>query len=94
VPRSPRARAGATRVATAARRGWSWLTALAGAGFEAATLAGFVVALYHPLFGFQDSIRAPLAYPAMVVESVGAVVLAAAALMMLGRGRPSRTRGQ
>lgn len=59
------------------------LTALASAGLLAGTLAGFIVALNHPLFGFQDSIHAPHAWTALIDEAVGVVVaglLAAASL--------------
>jgi hypothetical protein len=69
------------------------LTAFAGAGYEASTLAGFVYALYHPLFGFQDSTRAPLWKTAVTAESIGIVVLAAITLVALNRWRSARVLG-
>jgi hypothetical protein len=66
------------------------LTAFAGAGYEATTLAGFVYALYHRLFGFQDSTHAPLWKTAVTAESIGIVVLSAITLVALNRWRSAR----
>jgi hypothetical protein len=66
------------------------LTAFAGAGYEALTLAGFVYALYHPLFKFQDSTHAPLWKTAVTAEVVGIVVLFAITLVTLNRWRTTR----
>jgi hypothetical protein len=61
--------------------------AFAGAGYEALTLAGFVYALYRPLFNFEDSTRAPLWKDAVTVEAIGIVVLSAITLAALNRLR-------
>jgi hypothetical protein len=53
---------------------WLSLAGLAAAGLEAGTLAGFIVALNTPLFGFQDSIHAPHGWLALIDEIVGTVV--------------------
>ena len=66
------------------------LAAFAGAGYEATTLAGFVYALYHRLFGFQDSTHAPLWKTAVTAESVGIVVLSGITLLALNRRRTHR----
>ncbi|HVT65632.1 MAG TPA: hypothetical protein VHD81_10795 [Mycobacteriales bacterium] len=66
------------------------LAALASAGLLAGTLAGFVVALHHPLFGFQDSIHAPHAWTALIDEAVGALIAIGLAAGSL-RGRRLRT---
>lgn len=66
------------------------LTAFAGAGYEALTLAGFVYALYHPLFGFEDSTRAPMWKTAVTAEAIGIVVLSGITLMALNRWRSAR----
>jgi hypothetical protein len=63
------------------------LVAFAGAGYELLTLAGFVYALYRPLFGFQDSTAAPLWKDAVSVESIGIVVLAGITLTTVNRLR-------
>jgi hypothetical protein len=65
------------------------LVALAAAGYELLTLAGFVGALYRPLFGFEDSIHAPLWKDAVTVESIGIVVLGAIVLTVVNRHRVS-----
>ncbi|HVS67149.1 MAG TPA: hypothetical protein VHE56_01260 [Mycobacteriales bacterium] len=59
------------------------LTALASAGLLAGTLAGLLVALHHPLFGFQDSIHAPHAWMAIIDEGIGAVIATALAVTSL-----------
>jgi hypothetical protein len=63
------------------------LAAFAGAGYEVLTLAGFVYALYRPLFNFQDSTRAPLWKDAVTVEAIGIVVLSGVTLAALNRWR-------
>ncbi len=49
--------------------------ALAGAGFAAATAAGFLISVTHGLFGFRDTWAAPFASVAFVLEVVGVVTL-------------------
>ncbi|MGN6475054.1 MAG: hypothetical protein ACTHK4_15585 [Mycobacteriales bacterium] len=66
------------------------LTALASAGLLAGTLAGLVVALNHPLFGFQDSIHAPHAWASLIDEGIGTVVAAALAVLSF-RGQTIRS---
>ncbi|MER7461933.1 hypothetical protein [Streptomyces sp. NPDC097981] len=56
--------------------------------FTAGTLAGLVLALTSGLFGFTESPDAELVRPTLVVESAGAVTLAA--LAVLARGRAPR----
>jgi hypothetical protein len=63
------------------------LAAFAGAGYEVLTLAGFVYALYRPLFNFEDSTRAPLWKDAVTVEAIGIVVLSGITLVALNRWR-------
>jgi hypothetical protein len=60
--------------------------ALASAGLLAGTFAGFVIALGHPLFGFQDSISAPHAWTALVDEAAGTVIAFGTAAMSLRGG--------
>lgn len=48
---------------------------LAGTALLAGTLAGYLVSVFHGLFGFHDTFSAPLAIPAMGVELAGFVVL-------------------
>ncbi|HVV75926.1 MAG TPA: hypothetical protein VHC43_07805 [Mycobacteriales bacterium] len=59
------------------------LTALASAGLLVGTFAGFVVAMHHPLFGFQDSIHAPHAWTALIDEIVGTLIATALAVKSL-----------
>jgi hypothetical protein len=56
------------------------LTALASAGLLAGTLAGLIVSVNHPLFGFQDSMHAPHAWTVLIDEIVGTVIATAVAL--------------
>jgi hypothetical protein len=51
------------------------LTAGAAAAYLLATLAGLALSATSGLFGFMDTLAAPLANTSLVVESVGAVVL-------------------
>lgn len=51
------------------------VTGLAGAALLAGTLAGYLVSVFHGLFGFRDTLSAPLAVPALAVEVAGIVVL-------------------
>ncbi len=50
------------------------LVAFASADLLAGTAVGFVVALNHPLFGFQDSMQAPHAWTALIDEALGALI--------------------
>ncbi|HWC36692.1 MAG TPA: hypothetical protein VG650_17930 [Mycobacteriales bacterium] len=61
------------------------LTALGGAGLLAGTALGLIVALHHPLFGFQDSIHAPHAWTALVDEIVGTGTATALAVASVRR---------
>lgn len=54
---------------------------LAGAGFLAATIGGFLFSLWVGLFGFQDTFAAPLATASLVVEIAGIAVLVTAAVL-------------
>lgn len=51
------------------------VTGLAGAALLAGTLAGYLVSVFHGLFGFRDTFSAPFAVPALAVEVAGIVVL-------------------
>jgi hypothetical protein len=55
---------------------------LAGAGFLAATIGGFLLSLWVGLFGFRDTFAAPLATASLVVEIAGAAVLVVAAVLV------------
>lgn len=48
---------------------------LAGAALSAGTLAGYLVSVFHGLFGFRDTFSAPLAVPAIAAEAAGIVLL-------------------
>ncbi|MFC8507361.1 hypothetical protein ACFU3J_16855 [Streptomyces sp. NPDC057411] len=61
--------------------------ALGTALFTAGTLGALVLSLTTGLFGFQESIDAPLVRPTIVVEAVGVVVLTALARPARGRWR-------
>jgi hypothetical protein len=67
--------------------------AFVGAGYEATTLAGFVYALYRPLFNFEDSTQAPLWRSAVTVESIGTLVLLTITVVALNRWRSRRVMG-
>ncbi|HET6795288.1 MAG TPA: hypothetical protein VFH45_12625 [Acidimicrobiales bacterium] len=62
---------------------------LLGAGYMAASIGGFLTALWFGLFGFRDGFYAPYAGLAFAVEVAGVVVLvgAAAALWLSWRRR-------
>jgi hypothetical protein len=64
----------------AAPRRVLWLTAGAGAGLLAGTAASLVVFANVTLFGFHESTRAPFFGGSLVVEGLGAAVLAATAI--------------
>jgi ubiquinol oxidase len=51
------------------------LTAGAAAAYLLATIAGLALSATHGLFGFMDTLAAPLANTSLIVESVGAVLL-------------------
>jgi hypothetical protein len=69
-----------------ARRVW---TAVVGAGFALATMAGFLISVARGLFGFTDSWSAPDAHLAFVLEIVTVLVLAVAGALCL-RGSVTR----
>jgi hypothetical protein len=60
----------------------------AGAVGTAGTLAALVVSITVGLFGWQDSVQAPLVVPTIIVESAGIVVLAS----LVALTWPERTR--
>jgi hypothetical protein len=68
------------------------LIVVAAAGFMIATIGGFLLTVYVGLFGFTDTLAAPFAGVSLVVESVGAVILAAAAAVLLTGRLRSRPR--
>ncbi len=72
-----------------------WLI-VAGAGLMAATAAGLLLSVYVGLFGFQESMAAPYAGMSLVEEIAGAIVLAAAAVIVLAAGpwRQPRSRSE
>jgi hypothetical protein len=66
-----------------------WVSLAAGL-FVAATLGALVQSLTVGVFGFTESVRAPLVIPALVVEGAGALVLLGyAAWSLARRGRSS-----
>jgi hypothetical protein len=71
----------------ATRRVWA---ALLGAGFAAATLAGFLISVLYGLFNFKDSWSAPYAHLALVIEIVTIVVLALAGVLCIASSLPDR----
>jgi hypothetical protein len=62
----------------------------AGAIMMAATAAGLLLSVGIGLFGFQESLAVPYAMSSLVVEFVGAAVLAAAAAIVLAARREPR----
>jgi hypothetical protein len=62
----------------------------AGAVMMAATAAGLLLSVGIGLFGFQESLAVPYAMSSLVVEFVGAAVLAAAAAILLAARREPR----
>ena len=62
----------------------------AGAVMMAATAAGLLLSVGIGLFGFQESLAVPYAMSSLVVEFVGAAVLAAAAAIVLAARREPR----
>ncbi|HWC38277.1 MAG TPA: hypothetical protein VG476_07100 [Acidimicrobiales bacterium] len=59
------------------------LAVVAAAGFLVATIGGLLLSVYVGLFGFMDTLAAPFAGVSLAVESIGAVVLACGAIMLL-----------
>jgi hypothetical protein len=66
-----------------------WVALLAGL-LELGTLAALVLSLTVGLFGFVESLRATLVVPTILVESVGFLVLAGYAVVVLSRQRRRR----
>jgi hypothetical protein len=62
----------------------------AGAVMMAATAAGLLLSVGIGLFGFQESLAVPYAMSSLVVEFVGAALLAAAAAIVLAARREPR----
>jgi hypothetical protein len=61
------------------------LTALLGAGYALATVAGLLISVNFGLFGFQDSIDAPYAQLSLAMEIAAAVILLAGVVAMVRR---------
>jgi predicted lipoprotein with Yx(FWY)xxD motif len=61
-----------------------WLAAAAGAGFFAATLAGYLVSVWVGLFGFRE-VRTTAGIVAGIIEAAGLAVLGAAAVLAARR---------
>jgi hypothetical protein len=74
----------------AVRRVW---TAVVGAGFAVATLAGYFISVEHGLFGFKDSSQAPFAQEALIVEIAIIVVLIIAGALCFARSAPPTQSG-
>ena len=75
-------------LATPAR--WLPWVALPAGLLELGTLAALVLSLTVGLFGFVESLRATLVVPTILVESVGFLVLAGYAVVVLSRQRRRR----
>ncbi len=58
-------------------------TAVAGAGYMAASIGGLLVSTKVGLFGFHDSLLAPYARLSLNLEIAGLIVLAGAALLLV-----------
>ncbi len=63
---------------------------VAGALFQLATVTGLLLSLEVGLFGFRDSLSAPLAITSLVIELAGAAVLLGCSAL-LGLRPPTRT---
>ena len=66
---------------------WLPWVALSAGLLELGTLAALVLSLTVGLFGFIESLRATLVVPTILVESVGFLVLAGYAVVVLSRQR-------
>jgi hypothetical protein len=66
------------------------LAGLLGTGYTALTLAALIISVNVGLFGFQESIDASFATEAILLESIGTVVLLAWSVIVL-RAQPKRT---
>lgn len=75
----------------AAPRRLLWLAAGAGAGMLAGTAVALVVFANVTLFGFHESTRAPYFGASLVVEGVGAAVLAVTAVREFVVRRPGQS---
>ncbi|MGH9064023.1 MAG: hypothetical protein ACRD0L_08670 [Acidimicrobiales bacterium] len=72
---------------------WRRLLVVVGAaGFQLATSVGFLLSASVGLFGFHDSLAAPLAVPALAVEVAGLAALAAAGSLLAWRSPPALRR--
>ncbi|HEX6499876.1 MAG TPA: hypothetical protein VF054_12705 [Micromonosporaceae bacterium] len=72
-------------------RRWLGWVSLGGTAFQAGTLGALLLSLTVGLFGFTETVQAPLIVPTIVVEASGAVVLLAIAWYEL-MTRPRRRR--
>jgi hypothetical protein len=63
------------------------LAAVTGVLFLMSTIGGLLLSAWVGLFGFHDSFDAPFAAASLWVESVGAVVLGAAAALAVSQAR-------
>jgi hypothetical protein len=79
----------AVAVLVAPTRWLPWVALLAGL-LELGTLGALVLSLTVGLFGFVESLRATLVVPTILVESVGFLVLAGYAVVVLARQRGHR----
>jgi hypothetical protein len=64
-----------------------FLAVTAAAGFLLATIAGYLISVNFGLFGFQDTLNAPLGTASLAVEATGTLALALAAALIPRRDR-------
>jgi hypothetical protein len=64
-----------------------FLALIAAAGFLLATIAGYLISVNFGLFGFQDTLNAPLGSTSLAIEATGTVALALAAALIPRRDR-------
>jgi hypothetical protein len=73
---------GAFGLAVAVLASRRFLTVLAGVAFLLATIGGYLISVNVGLFGFQDTLAAPLGHASIAVEAVGVGVLAIGAAVI------------
>ena len=64
-----------------------FLVVLAGAGYMASSIGGFLISWQVGLFGFKDTLSAPLAKASLIVEAAGLVALLVGATLAPDRPR-------
>lgn len=79
-------------VTLAVPRRWLGWVSLGGAAFQAGTLGALLLSLTVGLFGFTETVQAPLIVPTIIVEATGALVLLCLAWYELVARRRSRYR--